>query len=63
VRSKARIELAAEAGDNGKAPSAEELVALLDSLRDSELDTTQKAAVLAVREGILAMANGKEYLP
>jgi site-specific recombinase XerD len=58
-----RIELASQPGGNGQTHSAEELVALLDSLRKSKLDTTQVAAVLAVREGILAMANGKEYFP
>jgi hypothetical protein len=53
-----RIELAAKEGTNGQAPSAEELVAMLDSLRESRLDTTQEAAVIAVQEGILELANG-----
>jgi integrase/recombinase XerD len=59
VQVEKRIELAAQVGSNGRPPDAEDLLAILDSLRASKLDTAQVAAVLTVREGILALANGK----
>ena len=53
------LDLLAPQEENKSVPQAEELAAMLDSLWDADLNPTQMSTVFAVREGILALANGK----
>ena len=54
-----RLDLIDTIEESRTTTQAEELAAMLSSLRDADLNPTQMSTVMAVREGILAMANGK----
>ena len=54
-----RLDLLDKNDESRPVPQAEDLTAMLDSLGNADLNPTQLSTVIAVREGILAMANGK----